>query len=394
MNQPKLSPLVYWIQYTGFLFAGIIGGIIGPLIPSIKADLNLNYTTGGLVFSAQAVGSVAVLLAGGFLLHFMGKRLLIALGGLACFAGLVLGALAGNYFELLAGNALIGVGVAFFDMGISTLCLDANPEGKGKALNLLHFFFGAGAVIGPLVALGLGGLPSSWRIAFAALAVVPLVPVVFLLFTKLPPSPPATIGERFAVYKSPLLWFGALTLCIYCGVEWGVGVWFPSFWLEALASVPALGWLGSGALATSLFWLTFSIGRFLVGTWADKWGFRTFLLRALLATLALCGIWVFLPHPLASLVIVLVLGFLIAGLYPTFVALISQPFPASNGQIAPFLSIFASVGSFLWPPLIGVYADAQGIRILPWAELILTALMLAVALATFHFARKATQGGK
>jgi fucose permease len=270
-----------------------------------------------------------------------------------------------------------------FDVGISTLCLETHPEGKGKALNLLHFFFGTGAVAGPILALFLSAYPSGWRLAFAVSATGPVFILFILAFTRLPSAPHVEKEKKFEVYKRPLLWWAALTLCLYCGMEWGIGAWFPSYWKESIFA----GTLNP-ALATSLFWLTFSLGRFLVGPWADRWGFRRFLAISFTVTLVLMMLWLIFPNSAIALILVLLIGFVIAGQYPTIVALASQKFPSSSGQVTSFLSVFGTIGTLIWPPAIGVMADKSNIGNLAWAELVLTVIMIFMGLMTFAADRK------
>src|SRR5689334_17128395 len=111
--EKKLSPALYVLMYGGFLFIGILGGVTGPLVPFLRHDLNLSYTVAGLIFSAQSVGSLAVLLAGGWLIHAFGKRRLIFVGGALFAGGLLLTAFAPDYWWVLIGNFLLGAGIAF-----------------------------------------------------------------------------------------------------------------------------------------------------------------------------------------------------------------------------------------------------------------------------------------
>ena len=387
MSSTLLSKPLLTSMYGGYLVMGLVMGMAGPLVPFLRADLSLSYAEAGLLFSAQSLGSIAVLLLGGWLIHILGKRTLMFVGALTFGVGMGTTAFAANFWWVLAGNILIGTGMSFLDIAISTLCIDANREGKGKALNLLHFYFGAGAVLGPLVALALGHWENGWRWAFGLTTLGPLAIAVLVPFLKVPASPEFTAARKFAVYKQPFLWLGAVALLIYCGVEWGVGAWFPSYW-KAIPGARSL----DPAWATSLFWLTFSAGRFVVGSWADAWGFQKFLTRSLGSTLLVVVLWLIFPQPLVSLALVLVFGFVIAGQYPTFVAFISHRFPESSGQVTSFLSIFASLGTFVWPPAVGAWADAQGIEALPWAELGMTLLLIGAAALAFFVAREKNRG--
>jgi len=370
-------------MYGSFLLMGVVMGMTGPLVPFLRIDLHLSYTQAGLLFSAQSAGSLAVLILGGWLVHLFGKKGLMSAGALVFALGLGATALAADFWWVLAGNVLIGTGMSFLDIGVSTLCIDANREGKGKALNLLHFFFGAGAVLGPLFALALGHLEGGWRWAFGLAALGPMAVAALVPFASMPTSPVATATQKFDVYRQPFLWWGALALFAYCGVEWGVGAWFPSYW-KAIPGASAL----DPAWATSAFWLTFAAGRFVVGGWADAWGFQKFLTRSIAGTLVVIVLWLIFPQPQAALVWVLIFGFVIAGQYPTFVALVSHRYPEASGQVTSFMSVFASLGTFVWPPAVGAWADNRGIEALPWAQLVMALLLAGTAAIVFSVGRK------
>ena len=383
MNSPSLSRTLLVAMYGGFVLMGVVMGMTGPLVPFLRADLHLTYAQAGLLFSAQSVGSFVVLLLGGWLVHVVGKKRLLFAGTVAFALGLGATALAVDFWWVLAGNVLLGAGMSFLDIAISTLCLDANPEGKGKAVSLLHFYFGVGAVLGPMVALALGHIDGGWRWAFGLVALGPVVLSVAVPFLRFPPSPESTVAQKFAVYRQPFLWWGAVALFVYCGVEWGLGAWLPSYW-KAIPGTESL----DPAWATSLFWLTFSVGRFVQGAWADAWGFARFLNIAIGVTVAVAVLWLIFPQPSVALVWVLIFGFVLAGQYPTFVAMISHRYPEASGQVTSFLSIFASVGVFAWPPAVGAWADARGIEALPWAEVGMAVLLAATTALAFFFGRK------
>ncbi len=382
MKPHPYSFRVVFLQYFGFFIIGVVLSLIGPLIPVIRDDLHLSYGAAGLIFPAQSIGSLAVLLLSSFLLHILEKRRLLLAGSAAFAVGLLVCAFAPDFPLLVAGNVFIGMGVAAFEIGMNTLCIDSHPEGKGKALNRLHFFFGAGAVAGPLVAFALRvspfGASVAWRWAFGLLAVLPAAIFAILAFTRLPASPPAVAGKRFGVYRRPLLWLTALALCLYCGVEWGVGGWFPSYW----ANLPLSG-LVPPEIVTSLFWLTFSAGRFTMQFLADRWGFRLLLSLAMGLALAVLVVWLLVPDPIIDFGLVLALGFIIACLYPTLVALASHKFPSSSGQVAGFLSVFGVLGSAFFPAAVGFWADVSGIGALTGAEAMLAGGMIVFALLAF-----------
>jgi len=191
----SLTKPVLGSMYGAFLWIGLVMGMTGQLIPGLSRDLGLTYGQAGLLFSAQSLGSLPVLLAGGWLVHQFGKRRLLTLGAAAFALGLGTTALAPGFAWVLGGNVALGAGMSLLDIGISTLCLDAAREGKGRALNLLHGFFGAGAVVGPLFALALGGVEGGWRWAFGLAALGPLALALVVPFVTMPEAPEAAPAQ-------------------------------------------------------------------------------------------------------------------------------------------------------------------------------------------------------
>ncbi|HEQ72530.1 MAG TPA: MFS transporter, partial [Spirochaetia bacterium] len=162
LTQPLPFRLVF-LQYLGFFSVGMILSVVGPLIPFVMTDLKLSYGEVGIIFPIQAGGALIAFFVSGTVIHIFGKRKLLTVGGGLLIAGLVTAAFSASLWGLAVGFFLIGNGIGLFDVGISTLCLDSHPSGKGKALNRLHSFSGAGLVAGPLLAFAVEQLAADWR---------------------------------------------------------------------------------------------------------------------------------------------------------------------------------------------------------------------------------------
>ena len=169
-SRPLALPLL-WSFYASFLVIGLLMALTGPLLPYLRADLNLGYAEAGLMFSAQSV--------------------------------------------------------AHLDGGC--------------------------------------------RWAFGITALGPAVVAVLAVSLRFPPSAESTVAQKVAVYRKPYLWWGAVALFVYCGVEWGVGAWFPSYW-KAIPGTAAF----DPAWATSLFWLTFAVGPPVLVPWPTRRGSRCY----------------------------------------------------------------------------------------------------------------------
>ncbi|MFN8531064.1 MAG: MFS transporter [Anaerolineae bacterium] len=78
-----------WLAYFLLAYFAVMQAALGPLMPFLRAELDLNYTTAALHVSAFALGMIVAGATGERLAHRMGRRRLFWLGG----GGMALGAL-------------------------------------------------------------------------------------------------------------------------------------------------------------------------------------------------------------------------------------------------------------------------------------------------------------
>ncbi|MFC2047972.1 MFS transporter [Chloroflexota bacterium] len=162
----------------------IVSGILTPLMPMIRSDLNLNYTQAGIVLSAFALtGGVSQLPAGWFADH-IGPRIVVSVGvaGVA-LAGVLVG-LSQTYVTLIIFLVLMAVlGGGYHPAATTAISSSVNPEIRGRALGL-HLIGGTGAnFVAPLLAAGIA-LVWGWRGAYITLA-VPTIALGIVLYVLL-----------------------------------------------------------------------------------------------------------------------------------------------------------------------------------------------------------------
>jgi fucose permease len=259
-----------------------------------------------------------------------------------------------------------------------------HADGTGASMNLLHFFYGAGAIAGPLLATVVVRAGLDWRVAFVAAAGFPALVGLALLLQAVPRGGPLAVHDPAAVYRSGVLWRCAAVIALYVGLETSVAGWIATFWARRAADsgVPA-------PAVASLFWITLTAGRFVCGPLADRMGLLRFLAFASGAALAACGAWAAWPSAALTLAAVLLLGLFLAGVFPTTMAFATAAFPGHSGKVVALLSVFASVGGFAFPTGAGRLADSFGIGALPPLA---AGLALALVLALWSVRRASGAG--
>lgn len=377
------------VQYLGFVAVGIIANIMGPALPAIRTDIDINYSQGGMLLSGQFIGMLITSIIGGYLIHKTGKKAFMLSGSVLLITGLLGCLTAKSYLFLYMFNFITGFGYGIYELGINVLCADSSEENKGSDMNFVHFFYGIGAIIAPMIALVCTRYLGSWRYCFGFALIAPVIVSILLLRYRIDGSKEASCnGDKPAVkganpLASPLLWIAGLAMFFYVGVEVSTGGWVTEFWNSSLpdSAIPA-------SFTATVFWMSLTIGRLFSGRIADRIGLTRYILAASCGTLLLSVLWRLLPQGSWTLLLIAALGLLCSGQFPTAMAVVTAHFRESSGMAAGFISVFAGLSGFFIPSGIGRLADIFGISVLTLAVMLLSIMLV---IFTYIFRRASMQ---
>lgn len=350
---------------------------MGPILPAIRTDIDINYSQGGMLLSGQFIGMLITSMIGGYLINKIGKRAFMLSGSVLMIAGLLGCLIANNYQFLYTFNFIIGFGYGIYELGINVLCADSSEENKGSDMNFVHFFYGVGAIIAPLLALVCAEYLGNWRYCFGLALVGPVIVSVLLLRYRITEKKISTqtwdkpSGKVSNPLTSPFLWVAGIAMFFYVGVEVSTGGWITEFWNSSLpdSSIPA-------SLTATVFWMSLTAGRLFSGRIADRIGLTNYMLAASLGTLILSLLWRLLPQGNWTLLLIAILGFMLSGQFPTAMAVVTAHFHESSGMAAGFISVFAGLSGFFIPSGIGRLADTFGISVLTLAVMLLSIMLV------------------
>jgi fucose permease len=374
------------VACAGLFVVGVVNGALGPLIPLLAAGLSVPVEALGATFAALFVGAVAAQVAGGWLNERVGLRNMVLAGLLLLAAGVLGIAVSPTLPLLLVSAAVGGLGQGAVDVGTNVLVPTVCAGRKAvSAVNLLHFAYGAGAMVAPVsvsAAAGRWGTPMPALLLCSALALATLALGARLLLD--PGAAPRGEGERVGrrLYRSPALWLLAVLVLLCIGGELGVGGW-TTVYLERTSS------LGTGriALVVSAFWLALTAGR-LMGAWL---GTRVRSLALLGYAAAGCVAGALLVLVADGGLVLTVLGTLLIGasygpIVPTAVVVTTERFPSASSPAVSVIIAAGSLGGMLVPPLQGVLLA----RVSPLASAALVAGCAVAMLAAVVALRRGT----
>ena len=350
-------PVVLALLAVYFSLFGVIIGAQGVLWAELVSALRLSKSIFGAVQLVSPLLSVVLLLAGGQLAGWAGKKRL-ALASLVVLAGSNLAlAGAGGLLALAGALLLAGAGNALLEMSMNGATLDWEQATGRSVMNLMHAGFSGGAVLGAFAAGLLLGVGWSYGAVLFLLALLCGLVLLSTLVVRYPPTdtvastqsgPRATIrlilGQRALVILA--------IICIL-GI---VGESFANLW-----SVIYLHELGAAAVvggaAFALFNGAMFFGR-LGNTWlVSRRGARVSLLASGAAML-LSALLLLLPGgvPLA-IVAFMLLGLAVAGVVPTVLSAAARFAPGNTAALTGGIMAAAYSGFIICPPLTGWIAD-------------------------------------
>lgn len=380
MKPRTSSTLIYFIA---FIALGITRASLGPTLPGLAEQSMSSIQQIGYVFTARALGNLLGAKRGGHLYDRLPGHALNAATLIGSAILLALVPLASTLWMLLLVMFGLGVVESALDVGTNTMIVWQHRTNAVPFLNALHFSFGVGAFMAPIVVAQSLLLDGGIRWAYWAMALI-VLPISFL-FPRLP-SPKAEILDTGSAARPPDRLVVALIVLFslfYVGLEVSFSGWLTTYALES-----GLGDAAWAAYLTSGFFAAYTLGRLLSILVATRVKPRTILTADLMGSVISLVIILIAgaASPLLVWIGTLGLGISIASIAPTVLAYIGQRLSVS-GRTTGYFFIGGSLGGMILPWLIGVGFEAVGPHIIPWSVLGMTLAASALLFGIFSSSR-------
>jgi fucose permease len=355
---------------TFFAALGLQDGAFGVGWVYIRDEFGLENTALATMALALTLGFIPASFFSGSLTARYTSGTIFTAGAVLITLGVIGMAVAPEWHWIIVSRFIIGVGTGVLDGGLNAYIATYS---NNRIMNWLHACFGIGVTIGPAVmTLLVAQLNLSWRFGFVVVAVVLVGLAVAYFLTRqrwispedrksqLAEQVAAPLPERarhsvFDTARKPMVWVLVLFTFFYAGTEVSLGQWtFPLFF-EGRGVPEVL----AGQLV-SLYWGSFTIGRFLVGFLPNHIS-RALILRASLG-LMLIGIallW-WNPAPMVAYIGLVIAGVAQAPVFATYVGgtpgIVGS---AHAGNAIGFQLSMASFGVAVLPGLASVLVTSE-----------------------------------
>lgn len=351
-----------------FICLGLITAITGPTLPDLARQTGSSVGDMGSLFLGGGVGYTLGTLWGGKLFDRVHGHTL--LGGAHLIAAACLAIIpAVPWLWLLVVLAFCrGLAEGFVNTGANALLLWTHGEKVSPYMNGLHFCFGLGAFVSPLLVARVPGAWGGYHAAYWAVAAFSALVALGVLSMRHCPEPrekdgkdAAAKGADRSLHLLPVL-VAVLYLFAYVGGEISFGSWIYTYSLT-LGVVSATG----AAYLTSGFWLSFTIGRLLSIPVAIRFTPRQVIPVGLGGCLVLSAMMLLLPPSSALLWgVALGLGLFMAPLWPSGFTLAGQIVPMT-AFVTGLVLVGDSLGGMVLPALTGKLIEGVGLERLAYS---------------------------
>lgn len=274
-----------------------------------------------------------------------------------------------GWLPLLGGvMLLLGLSMGSVDVGGNTLIAWVHREKIGPYMNGLHFIWGVGGVLSPLILIGLAYLVVDdvrWTYWLIALY---LVPLVFWLVRIPSPQPlVSTDDSKSGIGQLPFVVLVTVFYFLNIGAEVCTSGWIVTYATETkLVSETAAAFL------SSLFFGSLTLTRLITIPFAARFRPSQILIFDLAICLLSALIMVLFPWSWVAIVIgVAGMGIGIASIFPTMLAFVQNRI-LLTGRMTSWIFLGASLGGMSIPWIVGQLFERISPQVVLYAILLCT----------------------
>lgn len=370
--------LLLAIIYLAFISLGLPDSLLGSAWPVMQGDLEVPLFYAGIISMIIAGGTIISSLLSDRMIRKLGTGLVTAISVALTAVALFGFSFSGSFLLLCLWAVPYGLGAGAVDAALNNYVA---LHYSSRHMSWLHAFWGVGVTISPNIMSFCLTKKLGWAIGYRSIAVLQII-LVAVLFFSLPlwkkgtdsdgdaKPAPLTIRQALRLKGVP---FVLLAFFGFCALESTAGLWASSY-MVGFRGVDA----ETAAQFAALFYSGETVGRFLNGFVADKFGDRK-MIRVGIITMILGIVMVLLPLQTNAVALcgLVVIGLGAAPVYPCIIHSTPTNFGKENSQsLVGIQMASAYCGSTFMPPLFGLIAQYIHIGLYPVYLAVFAALML------------------
>jgi len=372
LTVPLATTAAYYIAFIGL---GLVSASLGPTLPALRELTGVSLSEISYLITARSVGYLGGSIIGGQLYDRLRGHPLFFGFGLLTVAMLALTPTISLLWLLVAVMVLTGIGQGVIDLGGNTMLVWVHRERVDPYMNGLHFIWGVGAFLGPVLVAQLLLWANDLRWAYWALA---LLVFLSLLWIVRLPSPQPVVEENGEGQREKVgLLVALITIFFFCiiGVEVAYAGWITTYAVE----LEMLDEINAAYLASALFG-ALTVARLVGIPLAARFTPTQILVGDLILCLVSLGLVLLFPQSVAILWVGTIgLGAGMASLFPSMLAWV-QKRATLSGKTTSWFFVGGSLGGMVVPWWIGQLFESIGPGFLIWVSFGAMALTLLLVM--------------
>lgn len=262
------------VIYATMLLFGLLENIKGVSFSLIKDEFNIAYSAQGGLVSFSWFGYVIFCIVATISIEKYGSKKSLAFGYIFIIIGCLMVSIAPSYLMITASLMILWMGFGFFEVGGNAIATTVFNSNSAILMNLMHFFYGLGAVLGPKFA---GTIVDKFDTSFRGIYLFAIIPTILVLglvlFSKVDTDSENEDEKGTMTIKSALknkyVWIFALCLGFMEVIEFSAANWGGFYLRDAFGLNP----LTIGATFISIYYVFFTISRLFSGFAIEKIGY-------------------------------------------------------------------------------------------------------------------------
>lgn len=358
-NIPFIRNRFTWLAYLMLGFYAYTQSTLGPLMPFLGDEMDLNYTLRGLHLSAFATGIIISSLLTNRLMQAFGRHRLFWGGGAGMALGSVLLTLMHVPLLTLLSAFILGFMGSFLLVAQQAGLADLHGERRAIAFTESNVIAAICASLGPLLVSQMEGLGFGWRFALITGALAWVLAAVIFNRTTIPGQDRSTTpgaADQGTDRLSRAFWLYWWVAILVISIEWCMVFWGADF----LANVAGMSNVDAAGTMT-LYFIAIVIGRVVSSRLARSVPVGLLLCVALIIVIIGFPVfWLAQVTPLNVVGLCLV-GLGTASLFPLTLAAANGAAVGQSNKAAARISLAAGIAILAAPQLLGSAADQVGI---------------------------------
>jgi FHS family Na+ dependent glucose MFS transporter 1 len=352
VGRPLVTTAAY---YCALVILGLGLAVQGPSLPALADYTGSRLDQISLIFVFSSLGYMIGSFFGGRAYDRLPGHRFIALSLLVLAVTTALIPVAPALWLLLLVMLVLGLATGAVDVGCNTLLQWLHGRKVGPFMNGLHFSFGVGSFLAPLLLAGFFERTQQIHWTYWTIALLSL-PLAAWFWTLPDPARQAQAEDRSGA-PIPLVPVLLIVLCFffYVGAEVGFGSWVYTYAVSL-----GLETTITAAYLTSAFWGSFTAGR-LLGVWVSTRLRSQLILLIDLAGCLACLALIMLGSGSRAVLWVgsIGLGLFMASIFPTQLMFAGERMRVT-GAITGWFLVGSGVGGMFLPWFIGQVFEAAG----------------------------------